>query len=69
MDKLKVKILEDGTIRVDVDGEISAANHVTAEGFVTLLAERAGGKVDVVQKNPDLHLGHGHDHGEGTHQH
>lgn len=63
-DTIKIKILADGTIRVETD-TISDANHLSAEGFVRLLAERAGGNVQVTSKHPE----HEHGQGEGQHQH
>lgn len=69
-DTMKIKILDDGTVKLEVEGSISDANHLTAEGLVRKLAERLGGK-EVVdhQKQPDLSHGHSHGHGEGQHTH
>ncbi len=61
-DKLRVKILKGGIIRV-TSGEISMAHHTNAEGLLEDLARLAGGEVKVES-------GHLHSHeGESEHEH
>ena len=60
MDKLDITILEDGTIKVDVD-QVSMPNHASAENFLKLAAELSnGGKQDRTRKG----LGHQHQHAQ-----
>jgi len=67
-DKIKVTILEDGTIKVDTD-KISGPNHVNAEGFIREMFKLAGGSITRKLKHVAQHLlGHGHDHHDHTHQ-
>lgn len=71
-DKMKITILPEGTLKLEVEGAISDANHLQAEGLVRRLAERLGGTVEVTQKQPDHSHGHGHGHSHGQggqHQH
>lgn len=49
MDKIKITILENGVIKMESD-RISAANHMTAEGFLREIAKAAGGEVVVARK-------------------
>ena len=66
MDKVKIEILNDGTIKTSTD-RISAPNHSNAEGFLSNMAKLTGGKVDRQRKGSGHHT-HTHEHGE-THQH
>lgn len=61
MDELKIEILADGTIKVESD-KVSAANHVTAEGFLKHLAELAGGPTTRTRKGHTHTHHHDHDH-------
>jgi len=61
-DKIKVTILEDGTIKVDTDA-VSGPNHVNAEGFLRPMFTMAGGEISRKLKHAKSHLmGHQHEH-------
>ena len=62
MDKLDIVILEDGTIKVDVD-RVSMPNHASAEQFLKLSAELANGGT---QKRTKKGLGHHHAHADAS---
>ena len=62
LDKMKIKILRDGTIKITTD-PISGPNHLSAEEFVRKIGELAGGDT-TFEKRHD----HGHDHGHDYHQ-
>lgn len=62
MDTIKIKILDDGTIKVETD-PISMPNHMNAESFLRNMATLAGG--DVERKNKKG-VSHTHD---GVHWH
>lgn len=65
MDKIKIKVLDDGSIRIETD-KVSALNHTGAENFLREIAKLAGGKVDSKQK----HGTQPHTHANGvTHTH
>lgn len=67
-DKIKITILEDGTIKVETD-KISGANHVNAEGFLREMFKMAGGAVSRKLKHAKSHLfGQQHDH-DHDHEH
>jgi len=67
-DKIKVTILEDGTIKVDTD-KISGPNHVNAEGFLREMFKLAGGSIARKLKHASQHMfGHGHSHDDHQHQ-
>lgn len=66
MDKLRIEILDDGTIRTTTDN-VSAANHANAEAFLRYLAELAGGSTTrtrraetATQAREHEHAGHSH---------
>jgi len=63
-DKLEIKILDSGTVRVSA-GKISAANHASAEMFLNCIQAAMGGKVTVKQKPGTV----AHTHGLHTHMH
>lgn len=63
-DKLEIKILDTGTVRVS-SGKISAANHVSAETFLHCIQTAIGGKVTVRQKLGTV----AHSHGGIMHTH
>ena len=48
-DKMQISILPDGTIKTETD-PISAANHSSAEGFLALVGNLAGGPVSRKRK-------------------
>lgn len=60
MDKLNINILEDGTIRTETVGHVSAPNHQSAEAFLREVGRLTGGEVTRQKR------GHGHHH---HHQH
>ena len=65
-DKMTFTILEDGTIKTEVDG-ISAMNHASADKLVKGVDGLLAGKVKVEQgKNKKAHT---HTHGDHTHTH
>ncbi len=70
MDKLAITILEDGTIKVDVD-RVSMPNHASAEEFLRLMAELAnGGRQERTRKGQAEHHHHAHAPAEaGGHHH
>lgn len=63
-DKLEIKFLDTGTVRVSA-GKISAANHASAETFLHCIQGAIGGKVTVRQKPGTV----AHAHGLHTHTH
>ncbi len=63
-DKMEIKILDTGTVRVSTD-KISAANHVSAEAFLHCIQTAIGGKVTVRQKPGTV----AHSHGGIMHTH
>jgi hypothetical protein len=62
MDTIKIKILSDGTIKMETDA-VSMPNHVNAEGFIRDCGRLTGG--DVERKNKKG-IQHTHD---GIHWH
>jgi hypothetical protein len=62
-DILKITILDDGTIKTETD-PISAANHSSAEAFLSDVTKLAGGPVERKRK-----AGHHHHHHHGTTTH
>jgi hypothetical protein len=64
MDKLKITILQDGTIRVETD-EVGQANHLSADKFLQAMARMAGGETTTERKGK----GHVHQHGGIYHEH
>ncbi len=61
-DTLKIEILDDGTIKVTSD-VVSAANHASADKFVTFLARLAGGATTITKRSKHTHS-HAHEHAE-----
>lgn len=60
-DEIALEILDNGTIRVSTD-QISPANHLSADQFLKLLSELAGGGITKT-KNRKSHIPtHQHDH-------
>lgn len=66
MDKLKITILQDGTIRTESD-QISVQNHSNAEEFLSHMASLAGGTTERTNRGAESTT-HSHTHDE-THQH
>jgi len=64
-DKMKIEILEDGTIKTTND-QVSGPNHANAEAFLRQMAQMTDGKLTRTKTKPDLHQGHSHTQ---THSH
>ena len=65
-DKIKITILEDGTIKLDTD-QISGPQHMNAEAFLREITRLAGGKATRTLK-AGAHA-HTHSHHGVTHSH
>lgn len=50
-DEMSIEILEDGTIRIEAVGAISAPNHMQAEQLLRNVHDMTGGNVRVEHKN------------------
>ncbi len=61
MDKIKIEILQDGTIKMSAD-QISMPAHMNAEAFLREIARLAGGTTTIKHKHGHSHT-HGHEHG------
>lgn len=69
MDRMSIKILEEGTIRTEIAGSVSAPNHQNAEAFLKEFALLTGGPVTRQRRGIPGHVhGHSHAHG-GGHSH
>ena len=74
MDKIKIQILADGTIKSTTDA-VSPENHSNAEAFMLLLAQLTGGPTTRKARGDVAHTyhthvaGHEHSHGGDTHSH
>lgn len=66
-DTMRIKVLEDGTIRTETD-PISPAVHASAEQFVRDLATLAGGDTTRKARHEHTHA-HTHSHAEADHTH
>lgn len=66
-DTIDISILPDGTIKSDINGHISPANHSGAEAFFRLLNELTGSKGQRTRKSQTHVHQHGHDHEEAGH--
>lgn len=66
MDKIRIKVLEDGTIKMDTD-KISMPNHVNAEAFIREVITLSGGKAE--RKHKHGGVAHSHEQGDHEHQH
>jgi hypothetical protein len=64
-DVIQVTILEDGQTRIDVQGEVSFANHGSAEEALGQIEKMLGGQTDI-QSHGHAHHHHHHSH---THTH
>ena len=60
-DKIKFKILEDGTLSITTD-QISRVNHMSADEFLKDLFKVMGGKVEVEKRKPAQQHEHIHEH-------
>lgn len=65
-DKIKITVLEDGTIRTETD-RVSAINHNNATQFLHEIAKLAGGPV--TERHKHGKHGQAHSHGIGEHHH
>jgi hypothetical protein len=63
-DKLIVKILDDGTLKIETD-KVSSANHTNAEGLLRQMSRLQGG-VEKIENKQGHHREHSHD---GIHYH
>ena len=74
MDRIKIEILADGTIKSTTDA-VSPENHQNAEAFLKMLATITGGKSsramrgDVSTHSHTHVAGQEHSHGGHTHSH
>ncbi len=67
-DVVEATILSDGTVRIDVQGAISFANHGNAEDAIRAVEVAAGGQTEI-QSHGHAHV-HEHAHeGFGHHSH
>lgn len=64
-DKVKITILEDGTIKTETDA-VSLPNHSNCEAFLREMAKLAGGTIE--RKAKHGHATHSHDHGQSFHR-
>ena len=63
-DIIEIEVLEDGTIKVTTD-QISPANHLSADNFLKMIEQLAGGETTKT-KNRKVRS-HVHQHGQQTH--
>lgn len=68
MDSFTIKILADGTIKMETS-KVGAANHANAEQFFQTVARLAGGETKREHASGHAHHQHSHSHGEGEHAH
>lgn len=66
MDKMKITVLDDGTIKVETDA-VSGPNHMSAEAFLRQMSMEAGGEVNIARSGHGHH--HHHAHGHEHHRH
>lgn len=66
-DSIDVTILPDGTIRSEVNGTISPANHSNAEAWFRLLDELTGTKGKRTRRSHTHVHTHEHDHEQAGH--
>jgi hypothetical protein len=59
-DSMKITVLEDGTIKTETD-KISAANHQSAEAFLSDVTKLSGGEMER-QRKAGAHHHHHHTH-------
>ena len=65
-DIIEIEVLQDGTIKITTD-QISPANHLSADNFLKMIEQLAGGEI-TKRKNRKAH-GHAHQHGVVGHAH
>jgi hypothetical protein len=65
-DKIKISVLEDGTIKTETD-RVSLPNHANAEGFLREILKLAGGTIE--RRNKHGVTTHSHHHGQDFHSH
>lgn len=63
-DTLDLEVLSDGTIKVTTP-HISAANHRSADEFMTFLARECGGEVTKTRRKQGHTHAHDHEHVKG----
>lgn len=77
MATMKVRFLDDGSVKIEVDGEVPAEIHDAAEASIDALAAMLGGPVTREARPTEGHA-HSHDHahihqgggsGRGGHRH
>jgi hypothetical protein len=61
MDSIRIRILEDGTIRIETDA-VSQANHMSAEQLLRDVAAACGGESTRQRKSAAHTHHHAHDH-------
>ncbi len=54
MDTIRVEILDDGTIKATIEGQVSAGNHRNADEALAMLANLMGGEV-VIESTRQTH--------------
>jgi len=59
MDRIKVTILQDGTIKIETD-PISQANHLSAEHLLDAISRFSGGEVTKTKKHSRAHVHEAH---------
>ena len=62
-DEIQIELLDDGTIKVTTDA-VSMPNHASAEEFLRVMAQLAGGNQERTRQAHAVH--HHHEH---THEH
>lgn len=62
--QMEIRVLEDGTIRVETNDMGSGVVHKAADDFLKMVAQLMGGEVDTtkVKQGHHHHHDHGHDH-------
>lgn len=65
-DEFNIEILEDGQIKFDT-GAFSGKNHASAEEFLKMIEEMAGGEVQRTPKKEGKHHHHHHKHAHHKH--
>lgn len=61
-DEMIITVLPDGSLKIET-GKVSAANHMSAEGFIREASRLMGGKVERKSKHAHHHHHqHEHDH-------
>lgn len=63
-DEIKFTVLPSGLIKMETD-EVGQANHLSADKFLALVQQLAGGETETTRKGK----AHTHTHGQMTHTH